>query len=113
MNPTEIGSTELHVQYVAYANEAAFVMRFEIEREGGGLAGETASFPTQQTRTIDLARLYFGGQPLEVGEKVWGRMRPVLLERSRNGPSVIYAANGHTATFRVHGILVSYTISRM
>lgn len=109
MNPAEFGTTELHVQYIACVNEAAFSMHFAIEREGGDLAGDSGGFATHQTRAIDLERLRFGDQPLEVGEMVRAQVSPAF-GRPRNAPGVVYAANGHTATFSVHGILANYTI---
>ncbi|MBN7135121.1 hypothetical protein A7A76_10145 [Lysobacter enzymogenes] len=112
MNPSESGETDLHVQHIACANNAAFVMSFAIEREGGGRAGASGRFAIHQTRSIDLAQLRFGDEPLHVGDRVSARVSAVA-GRTRNGPSIAFAPNGHTATFSVRGTTLSFTIRRV
>lgn len=114
--PSESGQSALHVQHLTCANNAAFVMSFEIERLDGdqvaGRAGGSGNFPINQTRSIDLAGLLFDGRPLQVGDRVRVRVHAVL-GRTQSGPAVVYAPSGHTATFSVQGTTQNYSINRV
>ncbi|MGO4775978.1 hypothetical protein AB4084_10815, partial [Lysobacter sp. 2RAB21] len=73
-NPAQSGQPELHVQHIACANNAAFVLRFIIQRLDGDrvISQATAggAFPAGQTRSVDLSALRFHGQALDVGDRV-------------------------------------------
>lgn len=115
-NPAESGQLELHVQHIACANNAAFVLRFIIQRLDGDRAiSQTPTgggFAAGQTRSVDLSALRFHGQVLDVGDRVRIRARAIGGTR-RDGPSVAYAPNGHTATFSVRGTTLSFSINRI
>jgi hypothetical protein len=115
-NPAQSGQPELHVQHIACVNNAAFVLRFIIQRLDGDrvISQATAggAFPAGQTRSVDLSALRFHGQALEVGDRVRIRARAIGGTR-RDGPSVAYAPNGHTATFSVRGTTLSFSINRI
>lgn len=115
-NPAESGQPELHVQHIACANNAAFVLRFIIQRLDGDRAISQApaggAFAAGQTRSVDLSAMRFHGDALRVGERVRIRARAIGGTR-RDGPSVAYAPNGHTATFSVRGTTLSFSINRI
>lgn len=115
-NPAESGQPELHVQHIACANNAAFVMRFIIQRlDGDRVISQTqgaGAFAAGLTRSVDLSALRFHGQALDVGDRVRIRARALGGTR-RNGPAVAYAPNGHTATFSVRGTTLSFSINRI
>jgi hypothetical protein len=115
-NPAESGQVELHVQHIACANNAAFVLRFIIQRlNGDRVISQTpagGAFAAGQTRSVDLSTLRFHGSALDVGDRVRIRARAIGGTR-RDGPSVAYAPNGHTATFSVRGTTLSFSINRI
>ncbi|MBX9401726.1 hypothetical protein K4L06_10420 [Lysobacter sp. BMK333-48F3] len=115
-NPAESGQPELHVQHIACINNAGFSMRFVVQRLDGDTAVSQAlaagAFPLGQTRSVDLSTLLFHGRKLQVGDRVRVRVGAVGGGR-RNGPSVAFAPNGHTATFNVRGTIASFSINRI
>ena len=115
-NPAESGPTELFVQHIACANNAAFTMRFVVQRlDGERVISQSApigTFAAGQVRSVDLAALRFHGRTLKVGDRVRIRARATGGTR-RNGPSVAYAPNGHTASFSVRGTTLSFSINRI
>lgn len=112
----ESGPPGPHVQHIACSNNAAFVLRFVVQRLDGGRAISQSHRigPIQfaQVRRIDLSELRFHGQPLEVGDRVRLRVGAVGGVR-RNGPDVAYAPNGETAGFSVRGSTLAFSIGRV
>ncbi|ALN84196.1 hypothetical protein IEQ11_03980 [Lysobacter capsici] len=115
-NPAESGQPELHVQHVACVNNAAFVLRFVVQRlDGDRVISQTpagGAFAAGQTRSVDLSALRFHGHALDVGDRVRIRARAIGGTR-RDGPSVAFAPNGHTATFSVRGTTLSFSVNRI
>lgn len=115
-NPAESGQPELHVQHVACVNNAAFVLRFVVQRlDGDRVISQTpagGAFAAGQTRSVDLSALRFHGHALDVGDRVRIRARAIGGTR-RDGPSVAFAPNSHTATFSVRGTTLSFSVNRI
>ena len=115
-NVAESGQTELHVQHIACTNNAWFAIRFVVQRLDGDRAISQAlgagAFPINQTRSVDLSALRFHGQALAVGDRVRLRVGAAGGGR-RNGPSVVYAPNGHSAGFSVRGTIASFSVNRI
>lgn len=115
-NPAESGQPELHVQHIACTNNAWFSMRFVVQRVEGdrviGQAHRTSAFPAGQTRNVDLSALRFHGKALDIGDRVRLRVGAIGGGR-RDGPSVAYAPNGHTAAFSVRGTTQRFSINRL
>ncbi|MEI2433205.1 MULTISPECIES: hypothetical protein [Lysobacter] len=119
MHPSEFsaesGAPDPHVQHIDCSNDAAFVLRFVVQRLDGGRAisqsHRVGPFHSGQTRRVDLSALRFHGQPLEVGDRVRLRVGAVGGVR-RNGPDVAYAPNGETAVFSVRGTTLAFSIGQ-
>ena len=109
----ESGELEPHFQFIEFANQGAFVLRYVVQRViDGRLISQTRMLGrsrNQQIQRVDLATLLFHNQALEIGDHARLRIGAAGGVR-RTGPSVAYAPNGEIARFVVRGTTLAFSI---
>jgi hypothetical protein len=105
----------LEVERIACSNEAGFVMNFWITWiDNGGTVrwtnNNSGDFPVGQTRVFDLGQ---GNPSIPEGVEVWPAVRAILGIQSEGNVHLRYKKNGQTATFRVQGTTLSFSVSKV
>lgn len=103
------------VQYIACINEAAFVMNFSIqylESDGNWKTSEwnSGNYPVGRTvKSPDLASLGVPADAIAITPYV----HAILGVHNTGTPMVTYAANGQTASYKVSGTTLSYSVTQV
>lgn len=104
-----MASSEIQAQKIAVANNAALMVAFTVHFTGAdgkqGLSSKTDHFPFAQSAAVDMAKI----AGVEPGVKMKPRIEPVACSE-KDGPEVVFAENGMTATYTVSGTALSYEV---
>jgi hypothetical protein len=92
-------------QKIACINHAGFDMSF-VAQTSGASSPSTGTYPTLQTRVIDLATM-----PFREGLEFWPVVDAVLGKTQAAGEHIVYRANGQTATYQVTGTTLNFDVS--
>lgn len=104
------------VQKISCVNSAAFVMEFKVkyaDDNGNELNADWSSgkYPVGQSKTCDLSEL---SHPIPEGVPVWIEVHAILgTTKLSNTHKFVYEKNKQSASFKVTGTTLSFSISEL
>lgn len=104
------------VQKISCVNSAAFVMSFKVKyaNEAGdelNVDWSSGNYPVGQSKTCDLSQL---SHQIPEGSAIWIEVHAVAgITKSGNTHKYVYQKNGQSASFKVTGTTLSFTINEL